>query len=757
MQWREFFDGKDEDEDDEEEIAVTSTPLEDRILKDQTTKTNLPRGHASPRELQNCIAATQYDILSVPLKKVRPNLTREMEEGMEELNKMQKDRTIKITRSDKAGGWVVVDFEPYKAAGDMKLREKFEEDGVEKPKYKKVDQATLKRQHKHLKKVVEAGVLEGFICGEDAKLAVPREPTSGRFYMNSKDHKQPDPTTGVPPWREIVSGSGSNTEGCSKIINHYLNPIMQDLKSYLQDSRHMLEKIKRINDQLSPLPDNTRMIAIDCVAMYPSIPPIEGIAATEEALRRTGMVEAKVKYLVKVLRLVLEYNLFEWDGQLFQQMFGTAIGTSCAPPYSCIYMGKLEEEAFKEWGEMNEDPADNIQEFVRLIDDGWGLWGGTVEKLKELLTFMNSRAPSINFTLEYTCPKNCEEKGQPDHECNDFLNYLDMKMFIDSTGQIQTDLYRKPHTKTQYLRPDSAHPRHVTANIPKSLVHRIARICSVPGSRELRLEELKQRLLERGYRPAQLNEALKFGLSLDREEAINKVSREDRVSQRVRYTTIYDPKMPDLPPILIKNWKVMVDTDQRLRKAFPAPPMVCLRRGKNLGEMLIRSKLPKLPSQTKTRAGTGHLGTGFRSCRGGRSCSLCPFSGLAADGKSVVQRAVIHHSGKVIEIKQNITCKDSFCLYILTCTKQGCLKQYAGMTTRPLYQRFAEHRDSAQDQGTTCSVGLHWQEPGHRLEHMELVGVEQMRGERDKIKLRQREMEMINEHDLIRKGLNINR
>ena len=83
----------------------------------------------------------------------------------------------------------------------------------------------------------------------------------------------------------------------------------------------------------------------------------------------------------------------------------------------------------------------------------------------------------------------------------------------------------------------------------------------MPGSRELRLEELKQRLLERGYRPAQLNEALKFGLSLDREEAINKVSREDRVSQRVRYTTTYDHKMPDLPPILIKNWKVMVDTD----------------------------------------------------------------------------------------------------------------------------------------------------------------------------------------------------
>lgn len=52
-------------------------------------------------------------------------------------------------------------------------------------------------------------------------------------------------------------------------------------------------------------------------------------------------------------------------------------------------------------------------------------------------------------------------------------------------------------------------------------------------------------------------------------------------------------------------------------------------------------------------------------------------------------------------------------------------------------------------------MGLHWQqEPGHKLEHMELVGVEQLRGDRDKVKLRKREMELINEHDLIRNGLN---
>ena len=61
---------------------------------------------------------------------------------------------------------------------------------------------------------------------------------------------------------------------------------------------------------------------------------MKAIEATKEALLESGMHRAKVDYLTKVLRLVLEYNVFEWNGKLFQQMFGTAIGTSCAPPYS---------------------------------------------------------------------------------------------------------------------------------------------------------------------------------------------------------------------------------------------------------------------------------------------------------------------------------------------------------------------------------------------------------------------------------------
>jgi hypothetical protein len=40
-----------------------------------------------------------------------------------------------------------------------------------------------------------------------------------------------------------------------------------------------------------------------------------------------------------------------------------------------------------------------------------------------------------------------------------------------------------------------------------------------------------------------------------------------------------------------KICKLMVEADGRLQKAFPVPPMVCLKQGKNLGDKLIRSRL----------------------------------------------------------------------------------------------------------------------------------------------------------------------
>ena len=103
--------------------------------------------------------------------------------------------------------------------------------------------------------------------------------------------------------------------------------------SYLQDTRQMLMKVKCINEESGPLPQQTRLVAVDAVAMYPSVPsegPRGGVAAAEQALLSSGMNLPQVKWLVKLLKMVLGMNTFVWDSTLLRQKFGTAIGTSCA-------------------------------------------------------------------------------------------------------------------------------------------------------------------------------------------------------------------------------------------------------------------------------------------------------------------------------------------------------------------------------------------------------------------------------------------
>ena len=81
-------------------------------------------------------------------------------------------------------------------------------------------------------------------------------------------------------------------------MNFFLNPLNRKVPSYLEDTRHMLCKVREIN-QRAPLPKTTRLIAIDAVAMYPSIPPEGGVAASERALLRSVMAVNKVNWLVR--------------------------------------------------------------------------------------------------------------------------------------------------------------------------------------------------------------------------------------------------------------------------------------------------------------------------------------------------------------------------------------------------------------------------------------------------------------------------
>jgi hypothetical protein len=301
-----------------------------------------------------------------------------------------------------------------------------------------------------------------------------------------------------------------------------------------------------------------------------------------------------------------------------------------------------------------------------------------------------------------------------------------------------------------YLLPTSNHPSHIRRNIPYSLAFRIKRNCSKEELCEQRFVELKERLLERGYRRKIIDNAFDKVKELRREDILDKVVRENKNSSRVRAVFRYDRRLPDVSTILRRNWKTMVSDDIRLLKVFPEPPMVCFTRGKNLREEVCQAKLPPIRLARPVE-------DGFKRCGRG-SCRLCPYTNLRLG--QVLKFVTISSTGEDLEIKGSITCTTSNLLYIGTCSKgdRTCpdRPQYCGETGQSAEERFCGHRNSvvqACHENTNLPVGEHFRGAGHSISDFVFTPVEKIQSKNVFVR-KVREKLMINRFNLINNGLN---
>ena len=70
-----------------------------------------------------------------------------------------------------------------------------------------------------------------------------------------------------------------------------------------------------------------------------------------------------------------------------------------------------------------------------------------------------------------------------------------------------------------------------------------------------------------------------------------------------------------------------------------------------------------------------------------------------------------------------------------------------------MFTKDRKHKDSAETADTPCPVGQHFQLPGHSTRDMVMVPLELVRG--NMATRKQRERKLINEHEMIRFGMNI--
>ena len=253
--------------------------------------------------------------------------------------------------------------------------------------------------------------------------------------------------------------------------------------SFIEDTPDLLRKFAEINEREN-LPSDAKPYSIDIKSFYTNIPLDEGINAFKETLDEVKDKAIPTDYLIKLLKLVMECNIFKFNEEFWVQLIGTSMGTRVAPTYANIFMGKLEKL-------MLEKSPEYLKPFLhtwkRFIDDIFLIWTGTHQQFQEFFNFFNNFHQTIKF-------------DEPQHNTEDnSCDFLDLHISIN-IGRIETDLFRKETTKPTALLPSSAHPGHITPNIIYSMAFRILRICSEEENFEKRLLELKNNfLIPRNY------------------------------------------------------------------------------------------------------------------------------------------------------------------------------------------------------------------------------------------------------------------
>ena len=234
------------------------------------------------------------------------------------------------------------------------------------------------------------------------------------------------------------------------------------------------------------------------------------------------------EFILESLRFILQNNYMHFNGNIYKQKLGTAMGTiKVAPTYATLVLGYLEKKLYDT---VNEKYGDQFKTYLtnswkRYLDDCFIIWEESEEKLNEFYDIFNNLHPQINFTMEYNRKQ---------------LSFLDV-LIMKNGNNIVTDIYNKNTDTTQYLLYSSCHPKHTKDNIPYNLARRICTIVSDQNTRYMRLCELKKLLQERNYPILLIEHGIRQAMSHERKDLLRIKPKENKTV--IPYVSTHNPKI----------------------------------------------------------------------------------------------------------------------------------------------------------------------------------------------------------------------
>ncbi|KAL9987968.1 hypothetical protein ACROYT_G002355 [Oculina patagonica] len=339
-----------------------------------------------------------------------PNITKEMRDGLKSL---KEDDSIMILPADKGRASVVLDTETYRTKmstlienGPYQLLNKDPTDRLTRKLTEKL--LTLKRS--------------GDISEPVYNKIRPRHKQPPRIYGLPKIHKAD------VPLRPIVSCVNTFAYDLSAHLANILSPLTGNSDFAVTNSAHF---VSTINSETNL--DNEIMVSFDVESLFTNV-PIDG--AVQAALRklendpsladRTTLTPAQIADL---LNFVLRSTYFQYNGSIYEQQEGAAMGSPVSAVVANLYMESFEEQAITSSSYKPKIWKRYVDDTFTILDRG---------RVDSFLQHLNNQQPSIRFTME------------TENDCK--IAFLDTTVSREPDGRLTTSKItktRKPSTSAE--------------------------------------------------------------------------------------------------------------------------------------------------------------------------------------------------------------------------------------------------------------------------------------------------------------------
>ncbi|CAP37440.1 Protein CBG20427, partial [Caenorhabditis briggsae] len=187
---------------------------------------------------------------------------------------------------------------------------------------------------------------------------------------------------------------------------------------------------------------NSQKKVFDVEALYTNIDNRAAYQAVVDKLKKNASVidwyGDSFTHIKMLLKSCLEFNGFQFDGRIYEQKRGLAMGSRLAPVLAVLYMDIIETPS----------KVHPIILFRSYIDD-YIVVAESQDTLDNIFTCLNSQATHIRLTRE--APK------------MDWLSFLNCELRFKNKV-FSSRWYRKPSNKNLLIRMDSGHPKQQKIN-----------------------------------------------------------------------------------------------------------------------------------------------------------------------------------------------------------------------------------------------------------------------------------------------------